>query len=172
MNLSLLFRAWCYEKRGTIERSVYRIKPVERDRQWFFEKLKGKSSLFVNTPLESPEQLDLLFYDRITWVLVDNVGLLAVGVTRHSLNGLDVHMTFWDGIKRGRAGLCRQAVQWVFKEFHVSEVYTLVPLSERVLLNFAHTVGFKDHAIRPNATRSAKGQPDSLVILTMSDYTV
>ena len=172
MRVELAFREWCFERRERVERSVYRMWPsAAADAGWFYEKLQGKPSLFQAERLTTPESLVVLDHPRLYWLLVDTVGILAANFSPDVDLGLDVHVTFWDSILRGREALCRRALRQAADHFGASRAFTALVPSNRTGIAFAQRCGFRLAGVRPLAGRNAKGETEDLAVF-VTDFTV
>jgi hypothetical protein len=169
---TLILEVPCFEKRGLVMRKVWIIRPDQSDVGWIFERLRGLPSMFSSIELVSHKQLEKLFDKSITYLLVDDVGMMSVGSSIVSIEGVyhvDVHIVFWDRVLRGREELCRRAAQWAANYRYCGGVWTPIPTSSKTVIAFAKRVGFEAYDYRPDVTTDRDGLPDDLILMR---YTV
>lgn len=59
----------------------------------------------------------------------------------------DIHLAFWDRRFRGRDGLCKEALKWLFFEFGLNRVTIVVPSVVHYTINFILALGFRREGV-------------------------
>lgn len=130
-----MFEVLCKEKKEVIWRQVS-IMPRTISRIMEVVDLMRQVSNFL--PGDNP--YSVFTDENSTFFQVDNVGLIAVIPIEDMLH---CHITFWDRRLRGRERLCRSLAEFVVGTTK-KLLYTAIPEGNRVVLEFARRVGFKE----------------------------
>lgn len=149
----------CVEGGREVERHVV---PMSRDPETIlavYDRLKGIPHLFAVDGQTKPYTLTGLYNpNRLFW-LVDDVGIVCLGVDEQYAGTGHPHFTFWDKRLRGREEMCRWLCGWGMDAFGLEMLWTIVPRERRATLAFAKRVGlvpFKedDNLVALRADRS------------------
>lgn len=170
-----IFRSLCDEKKGRVIRSVMVYSQTDDPGYCYLmfvaHRLKWIPSMFSAVPTDQMQAIfDVL--DKGWYLLpVDDVGVLGVGTTMID-NHVDVHVTFWDRVLRGRERLCRQACEWAIEQRQAEGAYTAIPASSHATIAFAKRVGFEVVGWNLRGARDRFGYVDDAVVMRYTNCTL
>ena len=163
-DVSVVLKVECEERDGVVTRTARLLTPAMDDVIAVYNNLRGLPSMFSATPMRTLRPIVDAMDAGWEILLVDNVGLLAFGTT--IIEGhIDVHVTFWDRILRGREQLAREAIDWAMTSSGALGVYTGIPSSSKATIAFAKRVGFQVAGWMLGGAIDSKGQVDDSVVL-------
>lgn len=161
-----LFSVSCPERRGTRERTVRRVDLAVHDVLFIQNKLRGLPSMFSLVPMTDAKPIWRAIDAGWDFLAVDDVGLLGIGRTYHNAL-IDVHISFWDQVLRGREQLCRQAAEYARQLREAEGVYTAIPVSAKATIAFAKRVGFEVAEYFIGAAVDRRGEKDDAVTMVL-----
>lgn len=142
----------CDEPEGNIVRNVYRFEMTPESLLEFWNKAKQFPTLF-GEEIKSDAQkfIDMFFKvstdgyvssDSLFFLVDDFVGLFRISEAEENGNA-NVHYTFFDGRHRGRLGLVRSMIKWVFNEYGFHRLSVEIPNYARPgVRHFVTEIGF------------------------------
>lgn len=160
----VVFSVLCKERSGEIIRRARYLRDHLDDAVYVYHRLRGLPSMFSATPLESLQPIRKAFEQGWQILAIDDVGLVAVG-TDMVEEYIDVHITFWDRVLRGREDLARVAIGWALDVTEAQGVYTAIPSSSKATIAFAKRVGFEVTAWLNNLARDKNGEVDDCIVM-------
>ena len=161
----IVFEVLCKEKSGDILR---RARPLSRgvdECVHVLRRLRGLPSMFSAVPMTTFRPIWDALDSGWEVLVVDDVGLMAVGSTPIS-GHIDVHITFWDRVLRGREDLARAGILWAMLKSGETGAYTAVPSSAKTTIAFAKRVGFEVSGWMLDGAIDRWGRVDDSVVLT------
>lgn len=128
-------RVLCKERRGHVWRSVRIMPRTLKEAYDVAQKMSKVPNFLGNQPPE------VLVQKNTAAFLVDGVGILYAADIREG-ESAHVHMTFWDGVLRGREELVHRTAGVVMQAFNLDHVWTAIPKSMPRVVAFTKRAGF------------------------------
>lgn len=139
----------CQEPEGDVTRNVYRLVFTPENLQKFWDKAKGFPTIY-NTNIRTIEDFYNLFISEIDgklelngalWVIDDFVGIFYVSdITATEGN---VHYIFFDKRHKGRSGLVKKMLKYVFQTYKFNRLNAEIPLYvTKYVRYFVTNIGF------------------------------
>lgn len=118
--------------------------PPESELIWdIFYKIKDIPNMLVDEEHPGPFAAKALF-DRSNMIFqVGDCGIIGVANIERG-HSAEVHVTFWDGMLRGKEKVCRQVAEALINKFELKILYTRIPELRHSTLAFAKRVGFEE----------------------------
>ena len=143
----------CNEPKGDVERSI-RLMPITPDNLYhFWDRAKIHKTLFFEEIHEDfTKFLNLILYNSdkdnasakgLFWVMDDFVGMFYM---TDIIPGEDAaaHFVFFDGRFKGRTGLAREMLYYIFNQFKFNRLSVRIPVYVRpVVVSFVKELGFQ-----------------------------
>lgn len=116
--------------------------PVDSEVLWdIFYKIKDIPNMLVDDEYPEPFAARALF-DRNNMIFqVGEAGVIGVANIERG-HSAEVHVTFWDGMLRGKEKVCRQVAEVLVDKFQLEILYTRIPEYRLTTIAFAKRVGF------------------------------
>lgn len=143
----------CDEPEGPVERSVYPMQLTPDNLKIFWEKSKAFKYIFDNSVNGDFKKFCELFLyagpngelcsNGLFWIVDDFLGIYYM--TR-IVPGVDaeVHYTFFDRRHRGRVGLSKEMIRYVFMKYNFRRLSVEIPLyATKHAFDFITQLGFK-----------------------------
>jgi RimJ/RimL family protein N-acetyltransferase len=149
-----ILSAECDEPEGKTTRHVYPMVFTPENLRTFWEKARVHRTLFSSEIRDDYKSFINLILRQgrdgsieatgLFWVVDDFVGIFYMTDIRPESDAL-VHYSFFDGRHRGRIGLVKQMMKYVFDEYNFRRLTVEIPLyATEKTHNFVHkSLGFK-----------------------------
>lgn len=177
----LIFSSECDEpKVGRVLRCVYKIDftPQNLTKMWNEAK---KYRTLMGVEIFTEEQFVDFFLNKdggryaakgLCARIDDFVGIFWLSDINFSRSPFDasIHYTFFDGRNRGRIGLCRDAIKYVFDIYGFDRLWTRVPVYIKHTLAFVEEIGFrKEGRVKDGAVYKGRKFDINLYALSKSE---
>ena len=129
-----IFSCICKEPEGDIERFVYPMFLTPENISKFWEKAKQFKVLFQDNinndfwkfmSVLASQNGDRIISNGLFWMLDDMVGIYYL--THIQEHDAQIHYTFFDRRHRGRTGITKKMIKYVFSEFNFRRLSAEIP---------------------------------------------